>query len=245
MGDKMVIPGPGDDAGDGSGAGESGADDGEQRELLNWDLLFDFHAMIGELEQTDGIVEVHAVMHDPVPNFTIETIEHGLGIRVPNHIRSFYQVTDGLEFSWSYEQDGEVVPGGGAHLFDFATVFDTWLDTLWGVEGERSEEEQDFLWSLRGFDDGAHPQLAEMVVMCVEEEYPTYDLFVHDLSSRRSRLLDVSFREYFDCLLASRGTYGWRVLLAEEGDPHDERAARFYEVAERFFPAKDLERWRS
>ncbi len=146
--DKMVIPGPGE---------ESSEPDSEQRVLLNWDLLFDFHAMIGELKRTEGIVEVQARMHDPVPTFTIETIEHGLGIRVPKHIRSFYQITDGLEFCWSYERDGDVVPGGGAHLFDFATVFDNWLDTLWQSSDEQTRDEQDFLWTLRGFDRHSPP----------------------------------------------------------------------------------------
>ncbi len=79
--------------------------------------------------------------------------------------------------------------------------------------------------------------------MCVEEEYPTYDLFVHDLKTHTSRLLEVSFREYFDCLLASRGTYGWRAMLLEDADADDERTAQFLEVAQRFFPRDELTRW--
>lgn len=222
---------------------------------LGWDLLFDFHAMIAELEQTPGIVEVKSAVHPPVPIFTIETIEHGLGIRVPEHIRSFYMVCDGLEFSWSYEDDEEVLPGGGAHLFDFATVFDSWLDSLWVVGGDLDEETQDFLWTLRGFDRTyqsdwfqAHDDLKEpvdeqMVVMCVEEEYPSYDLFMHDLSTGDSRLLNASFRDYFDCMLASRGIYGWQRLLFDEAEQQgdfEELLAR----SERFFPAEALARWR-
>lgn len=239
MADKMVIPGPG---GDKPGSGEERQ--AEQRELFNWDLLFDFHAMIGELRQIDGIVDVQSTMHDPVPNFTIETIEHGLGILVPRRIKSFYQITDGLEFSWSYERNGQTVAGGGAHIFDFATVFDSWLDSLWHSESDRSDEEQDFVWSLRGVDAGLEPDSSQMVVMCVEEEYPTYDLFLHNLDTGSSELLEVTFREYFDCLLASRGTYGWRSLLAEDADADGEDAASFFEVMDRFFPSAKLERWR-
>lgn len=248
----MVIPGPGDDkpgsddeqSADEFGAEQSGAEQLKkaQRELFNWDLLFDFHAMIGELRQTDGIVDVQATLHDPVPTFTIETIEHGLGIRVPRRIKSFYQITDGLEFSWSYERDGETVPGGGAHIFDFATVFDNWLDSLWQTDPEQSDEEQDFLWSLRGVDRRCGPQTSTMVVMCVEEEYPTYDLFLHDLDTGHSELLELTFREYFDCLLESRGTFGWRALLAEDADGAD--AEDFFEVMERFFPRVKLDRWK-
>lgn len=225
-------------------------------QALGWDLLFDFHAMVGELKATEGVVDVQAKIHPPVPLFTINTIEHGLGIRVPQRIRSFYLVCDGLEFSWSYQEGSKVVPGGGAHLFDFATVFDTWLDTLWLSGEEMSEEEYDFMWTLRGFDRTFHAPSAaqsdpeddlskrEMVVMCVEEEYPTYDLFVHDLQTHTSRLLDVSFREYFDCLLASRGTYGWQNLLLEDAAPRARELGDFYKVVERFFPPSDLNRWR-
>lgn len=219
---------------------------------LGWDLLFDFHAMIEELRATEGIVDVQATIHPPVPLFTINTIEHGLGIRVPPRIRSFYMVCDGLEFCWSYEQDSQVIPGGGAHLFDFATVFDSWLDSLWLSEASMSAEQVDFMWTLRGFDRTFYdPALGasalaqrEMVVMCVEEEYPTYDLFVHDPKTRTSRLLDASLREYFDCLLATRGTFGWQKLLLEDPEGEADNLSDFFQRTERFFPPSDLRRWR-
>lgn|GEM_PF-3030371 len=249
---------PGDAAaGEGGESGEEApavALQGSQS--LGWDLLFDFHAMVEQLRATDGIVDVQATIHPPVPLFTINTIEHGLGIRVPARIRSFYMVCDGLEFSWSYEQDSRVIPGGGAHLFDFATVFDSWLDSLWLSEETMSAEQVDFMWTLRGFDRTFHaPSLGssapaeglaerEMVVMCVEEEYPTYDLFVHDPQTRTSRLLDVSFREYFDCLLAARGTYGWQKLLLEDPEGEEDKLSDFYRLTDRFFPPSDLSRWR-
>jgi hypothetical protein len=234
--------------------------DPTQQECLNWDLLFDFHAMVETLKETDGIVNIRSKMHDPVPGFTIATIEHGLGIRIPTRIKSFYQVSDGLEFSWSYQKDGEVHPGGGAHLFDFATVFDHWLESLWRSDtrhpetnqqetnqqetNQPDEDELDFLWSLRGFDKRCDPQRSSMIVMCVEEEYPTYDLFVHDLDQRSSHLLELTFRDYFDHLLTSRGTFGWQALLTEDADFDHPMADEFFEVAERFFPDADLSAWR-
>ncbi|MFP4597945.1 MAG: hypothetical protein ACLFVJ_06825 [Persicimonas sp.] len=220
--------------------------DADRREGVGWDLIFDLMAMIAELKSTDGIVEVDFQIYDPVPVFTIETIEHGLGVRVPERIKSFYRVTDGLDFSWSYTgPDGQIVPGGGARICDFATVFDNWLDVLWRAEArhdedQHSEDQQDFFWSLRGFDQYSAPDSDDMVVMCVEEEYPTYDLFVHDLASRESRLLDLSFGEYFECLIASRGTHGWRIPLTEGADTD---APEFSDLAERFFPDTDFGRW--
>lgn len=233
----MVIPGPDDES------GSVGTDSSETRELIGWDLLFELHAMAGELRQTDGIVDVHLRTHEPVPNFTIETIEHGLGTVIPARIKSFYMVTDGLEFSWNYVLDGEKYPGGGAHLFDFATVFDTWLDLLWHGGEEHTDEQHDFFWSLRGFDRPRHTHDSDMVVMCVEEDYPTYDLFLHDVDTRESHLLELTFREYFDSLLACRATRGWRFVLSEDADRDDARAQRFFEITERFFPDVDLSGW--
>ena len=235
MANKMVIPGPGEEP--------NGAQHEKKRQLLNWDLLFDFRAMVAELEETEGIVDVHWRMHDPIPNFTIETIEHGLGVTVPHRVRSFYEVSDGLEFSWNYVIDGEKHAGGGAHLFDFATVFDNWLDSLWLGEVGQDAEDEDFLWSLRGFDQHSHPDFSDMIVLCVEEEYPTYDLFLHDLDQRSSELLELSFREYFDFLLETRGVYGWQFLLSEHASADDPRAEHFFEVVEHFFPDVDLTRF--
>ncbi len=245
MGEKMRIPGP--DA-ESEHPERSDQPDGGGREGVGWDLVFDLMAMIGELKATDGIVDVDCRMYDPVPIFTIETIEHGLGIRVPERVKSFYRVTDGLDFSWSYTgPDGEILPGGGAQICDFATVFDNWLDVLWRAdapnnEDQHSEDQQDFFWSLRGFDQYSAPGSDDMVVLCVEEEYPTYDLFIHDLDSRDSRLLDLSFGEYFDCLLASRGTHGWRLPLTEA--EHTD-AREFFELVDRFFPDTDFSRWKA
>lgn len=235
MSDKVIIPGH--DAPDEEGSPRSG----ERDDNLGWEILFEFQAMIAELRQTEGIVDVYLRRYEPVPDFTIETIEHGLGTRVPDRIKSFYRVTDGLEFGWSYAADGQTRPGGGAHLFGFATVFDNWLDSLWSVDQEDfSESELDFLWSLRGFDRLGDAEAGHMIVFCVEEEYPTYDLFIHDLQTRDSNLLDLTFGEYIDGLLESRGAYGWQHLLTEEPAEDSSITDHVFEMAERFFPEADL-----
>lgn len=230
MSKKMTIPGP-----EGVGDPESGPQDESPR--VGYDFLFDFKAMLAQMRDHERIVEVHAQTFNPVPGFTIETIEHGLGIVIPGRIRSFYEVTDGLEFEWSYlDDDGEVQPGGGAHLWGFTQVFDVWLDTLWKTP-EDADVDADFVWNLRGFDATHLADTDEMVVLCVEEEYPTYDLFLHDPETSQSQLLELSFVDYFDRLLDTRGTYGWQALFGEEDRRAGEAAT---ELIEELFPDADI-----
>lgn len=230
---KMTIPGP-------DGPGESidlSHDKEDEVDEIGFEFLFDFKAMIEEMRGHERIVEVHARTFDPVPGFTIETIEHGLGIIIPRRIRSFYEVTDGLEFRWTYVDDeGEERAGGGAHLWGFTRVFDVWLDTLWKTPAG-DDIDEDFVWNLRGFD-GLHlSDREEMVVLCVEEEYPTYDLFLHNPDTSRSELLELRFVDYLDRLLETRGVFGWQAMWGEEERDDGVRAR---EVIEDLFPDVDL-----
>jgi hypothetical protein len=226
----MTIPGPGGFDDPSSAAQDEPAG-------VDFEFLFDFKAMVEELREHERIVDVEARTFEPVPGFTIETIEHGLGIVIPRRIWSFYEVTDGLEFHWTYRDDeGEERVGGGAHLWGFTRVFDVWLDTLW-KSPQDAEVDEDFVWNLRGFDGAHQSDTDEMVVLCVEEEYPTYDLFLHDPQTSRSQLLELSFVDYFDRLLETRGTHGWQALFGEE----DRRAgARARELIEMLFPDATL-----
>lgn len=223
--------------------GESGqgGQEGEPVRGVDWDFVFDFRAMVDELGQLPQVAEVRWELHDPVPDFTIDTIEHGLGLVLPERVTSFFRVTDGLELDWWYTDDaGEKRYGGGCHVFDFATVFDSWLDTLWTSHAGDDAAREDFRWTLRGLD---RPGLSddEMVVFCVEEEYPTFDLFWHDLRSGATQLLDITFQDYFACLLQTRGLVGWQRLLTEDdGDPAALGDVR--ERLERFFPKVDPDR---
>lgn len=226
---KMTIPGP--------EAAEESSSAQDEPEQVEFDFLFDFKAMVAEMRDDDRFVDVYAQTFDPVPKFTIETIEHGLGIVIPRRIRSFYEVTDGLEFEWSYrDEDGEVHPGGAAYLWGFARVFDVWLETLWKTP-EDAEVDEDFVWNLRGFDGAHRAETDEMVVLCVEEEYPTYDLFLHDPESSRSQLLELNFVEYFARLLDTRAVHGWQAIYGEE-DRRAGDAAR--DVMEQLFPDADI-----
>lgn len=209
MAKKMTIPGP-------EAAEESSSPSEEEPKHVDYDFLFDFKAMVSEMREHERIVDIHAQTFDPVPRFTIETIEHGLGIVIPRRIRSFYEVTDGLELEWTYrDDDGEVQIGGGAHLWGFTRVFDVWLDTLWKTPDD-ADIDEDFVWNLRGFDATHRAESEEMVVLCVEEEYPTYDLFLHDPETSRSQLLELSFVDYFERLLLTRGVHGWQAIYGEE-----------------------------
>ncbi len=233
---KLVIPDPDD--------GDDGADT-DQTDRIGLEYTFDLRAMIGELEESEAIVDLEAEVGSPVANFTIETMEHGLGTTIPRFVKRLYRVVDGVRVEWSFEHDGEVEPGGAIHLHDFATVFDSWLDELWTGGEEVDEETEEFLWSLRGFDAAAEPGDDRWTVVCVEDaDYPTFDLFLHDRREHRSHLLSVDFESYLKLLLRTRGTYGWVHALAEvdgEPPPYIARWRRhFRETMPRVFPEVDL-----
>lgn len=263
MSKKLRIPGPGDegdsDNADNPGDPSAGSSGHDSPRELGWDFLFDFRAMAGELEEREGVEEVHWEMNDPVPEFTITTLEHGLGASIPERIKRFYLLTDGLKLTWRMRDSeaGDSEAGGGVEIFDFGTAFGPWLDDLWPTDPDlpESEARQDFLWSLRGFDRVPGPANAPdapdasspMVVMCVEEEYPSYDLFLFDPASRDTFLLELDFRGYLHALLETRATHGWQLLALEDPEaafeahptwrPRAERARRHIE---RLFPEAEL-----
>ncbi len=235
--DKLIIPDP-DDAEDGEVARTR-----HDERTVDWEYIYDLRQVVEELESTDGIVDVECHIADPVPTFTIETLEHGLGFDIPRRIKQLYVVADGFHLEWSLECEGERIPGGGIELFDFATVFDSWIDELWPAD--TSPEEEAFLWSLRGVARFPDPERDEMVVLCVEEEYPTYDLFLHHPKRQTSQLLTVGFQRYLELLLETKGTYGWHHLVAEDGVQNDrqrERVRHFEDVMTHHFPDTDLDR---
>lgn len=239
VGDKLHIPGPDDE----------GSARSESRETLSWEFVLDFREMVRELERRDDVVDVEWQIGDPVPTFTVETIEHGLGTTIPRFVKRLYRLADGLHLEWSLLEDGERKPGGGIGLFDFATVFDSWLDELWTSDPELDPSERDLLWSLRGFDARPQPDGERMVAVCVEDvDYPTFDLFLHDLETRRSHLLELDFQDYLRRLLETRGTYGWVHHFADlaEDDPADcRRRQQFRRRMARLFPEVDLEAYRA
>jgi len=237
---KLTIPGP-------DGEGDETAEAGES-EPIDWEYPFDVREMAGRLADDDRIAGVECEVGSPVANFTVETMEHGLGTTVPRFVKRLYRVADGLHLAWEVDDGDGTRPGGGADLFDFATVFDNWLDELWTDADGLDERESDFLWSLRGFDASPEPGDDRMVVVCVEEtDYPTFDLFLHDLETHQSHLLGVDFHTYLTCLLETRGTYGWVHALADvDGQPPDyiERwRSHFRGTVEELFTDVDLQNY--
>lgn len=244
---KLVIPDPNDgEGGDGAGEGGDGGADTQETERIGWEYAFELRAMVRELEEDDRIAEVDAEIGSPVANFTVETMEHGLGQTIPRFVKRLYHVADGVRIEWTLEDGDEVRPGGGIHLYDFATVFDSWLHELWSGDPELDEETSEFLWSLRGFDGAPEPEGDRWTVVCVEEnDYPTFDLFIHDRTTHQSHLLSVDFETYLEMLLETRGTYGWVHALADfEGAPpaYVQRWRRhFRETMHEVFPEVDLD----
>lgn len=236
MGKKLHIPDPEDEE------GEAELIEGEE---VDWDFVLNFQSIVEELKSTDGIVDVEYAHYNPVSNITLETLEHGLGLTVPERIMQFYLRTNGLELHWRAEIDGEVVPGGGFQLLHFEAVFDNWLDELWPVGEELDEETEDFLWTLRGFDARPDADGRWMSVFCVEDEHPSFDLFLHDPNNYESHLLEVDFPAYLKFLFETRGAFGWVPLVSDIDPEEDEQLAaemeRFWRIMETYFPRADLD----
>jgi hypothetical protein len=215
----------------------------EERDSLDWEYLLDFRQMVHELKTDDAVCNVEWATYDPVPDFTLETMEHGLGLTVPEFITEFYRLTDGLYLSWDRRTNDGPVPGGGFEVFDFATVFDSWLDTLWANDTP-DDCDDDFLWSLRGIAETPADQMPEMIVMCVEEEYPTFDLFIHDADTFDSHLLGLDFHDFLYALLETRGVYGWPYLVCEDewadNTPQARRRDRARHRLEDWFPDAEI-----
>lgn len=237
---KMVIPGPTGDGGESLQVDQNG--EKEDENVFDWDFVLNLREMVAELASNDSIVDLSYEIFDHAPAVTINSIEGGLGNKIPKRIKMFYEMTDGFELSWDYLEDGQKRPGGRCHLFAFTKVFDLWLDELWTLPVPEDVDE-DFLWSLRGFDRQA-PGARDWIVMCAEEEYPTYDLFLYDEKETSFHLLQLSFQDYFKHLLETRGFWGWQYLFAEDTLEIDERRQRridaFFERMEKLFRDVDL-----
>jgi len=235
-------------SGDGTGSVEGGGSDSvafrsDDRDKLGWEFLLDFRQVVHELEQDEAVCHLEWATYDPVPDFTLETLEHGLGLTVPEFITEFYRLTDGLYLSWDRKTEEGIVPGGGFELFDFATVFDSWLETLWPTDPPAGCD-ADFLWSLRGVAEAPGDDTGDMIVMCIEEEYPTFDLFIHNPSDRRSHLMQLDFHGYLHALLETRGVFGWPYLFSESDLEDDPELASIRQRAEQridaWFPETSL-----
>jgi hypothetical protein len=227
---------------------ETSPTEGSRNLTTEW--LWEMNSVVNTMHARDDI-EVHVYEHyAPVSLFTLEQVESSMGIVVPDPVRSFYRVTDGLELRWSWRDGDRLIPGGEIHMHPFGTVFGNWLDTIWGKAATDAADVIDFTWELRGVEQQASWQNEAdwMTVLHMPEGMPFYQLYFHDPMSR-TLLLEMDFMDYCDALIDTRGTYGWQFLATEvDFDEQPEiraAAADARATLERVFPNVDISHLRT
>lgn len=217
---------------------------------MTLEYLFDLREMVEEMRKKSKIKVHRFDIHDPTPDVVVELMEAGLGSYVPELVLSFFKsVSDGLELKWDYEEDDELKPGGHINVLNFGRVFGSWLDELWGVSAEdASEKDVNFTWELRALEALEVGDRKVMTVLHVAEDEPTYELYFHDPYGA-SHQLDLDFVDYFECLLDTRGFYGWQYMVSDvdfDQVPHAaERAREFHRVMPGLFPDEVFTRYRN
>lgn len=217
---------------------------------LTLEYLFDLRELVDEMQAKPAIEVRRFDIHEPTPDVVVELMEAGLGSYVPELVLSFFKsVSDGLELEWTFKEGGESKPGGHINVLNFGRVFGSWLDELWGVTADGADgAEVDFSWELRALEAVQVGDRKMMTVMHVAEEQPTYDLYFHDPRGATHRL-DLDFLDYFECLLDTRGFYGWQFMVSDvdfdEVPYAAERAREFHRVMPELFPGENFTRYRN
>lgn len=229
-------------------------EDLEQRRMFSIRLIEDLRVIERDLLEREDVVDVVLRMEEPAPEFTITTIENGLGRELPRDIKSFYRVLNGFELSWSFVDElGLKQPGGHIQIFDIARVFGFWFDTLWVHDPNRTEEELDFLWSLRGLDGGGQagetmlPDSPMTVLHLLGDWGSDYELMLFHGPDHLS-LMQMDLMSYVYYALETRGLGLWRQVVSAMDLSHPryaelEQGRVFFERLARFFPDVDLEEY--
>ncbi len=212
------------------------------RQRLGLEDLLSFQAIADELLERDRTRLLDFEIHKPAPEILISTIEAGLGATIPDSILSFYKrVSDGLDLRWSYEEDGQEVPGGQIGMLNFARVFGSWLDELWGVFTE--VEREDFSWEVRGLEKPSPYTGRFQTVLHFDERTRQYGLYYYDPHGVALKL-NCDYLEYIDLLRVSRGFYGWQFLISDvDLEAHGlarNVADKFHQTMPVLFPGDDF-----
>lgn len=213
------------------------------------DWLFRMGDAVEEMYRDKRFKVDHFESFRPPPEVVVSTLEHRLGLHIPETIMSLYHVTDGLELRWRFnDQDAGITAGGRVHLFGFGEVFGNWVDRIWGVVGDdASSEKEDFTWELRGFDE-ASDESDYLAVMHVPESLPTFNLYFYAPHGRVYRL-DTDFVGYVEHLATTRGLNGWQYMISDADFGTDAVAREAVERCSRqmssLFPEVDLGGYRT
>jgi hypothetical protein len=218
--------------------------------LITNEWLWEMNDAVDAMYARDEI-EVHVYDHyAPVSLFTLEHVESSMGIVIPDQLRSFYRVTDGMELRWSWRDGDELKPGGQIHMHPFGTVFGNWIDKIWGKAASDETDLIDFTWELRGVEQqaGWTDESDWMTVLHMPEGLPFYQLYFHDAMTQ-TLLLDLDFVDYCNALIDTRGAYGWQFLATEvdfdEQPEVRELAATALSTIGEVFPTVDISHLRT
>lgn len=205
-------------------------------EQLGFDFIEAFLDLTESLVQHERTRDVSHHIERPTPEFTLRVVEDGLGTPLDAELKSLYRLTDSIEFTWGYVDEGgaAVRHGGAMHIAPFMRTFGRWLGEIWPEEelpegaSDEARAAYELRWQLRGFDtpmrDGAL-----WGALTLDEQSGAYQLYAYDRKRQRAVPLDLSLIDYLYCALGSCGSPGWQLLFApydfeenpwQAADPH-------------------------
>jgi len=216
-----------------------------------FDFIIDLTAMANELKDHPRVTKVHFDFGDSASEWMIMMIEDGLGFRLPNALKSLYRHADGYELEWTWKDASDTERmGGGFHLPGFGAIFDALRDAEWREQEGATEEELDFLWELRTFDDFGRPEwrakhnIEERVLIHITQTMTEPDLYLFHPDTGPV-LMDVTLLDYLYWAIEAHAIHRWQVLRSlydHERDPLSLGGLPdFFEASAALFPEIDLD----
>ena len=189
-------------------------DEEDGPELVSQDFVWAFVDLAQRLATHPSVVHHAREVDFPTPDFTIQTIEDGLGGELAPELKSLYKHSDVFRLEWYFRDGEERKLGGSIHLAGFMRVFGRWLDSLWVETPEMSEAERDFVWTLRGFDTPTAPGSLWGVLSMDKDAPSQYTLWARHADGHilpmRLGLID-----YLYCALGACGAPGWQLVFTD------------------------------
>lgn len=177
-----------------------------------------FEAMVAELKQNKKVGEVKATIKPPATDAQLALAAKTLGRPLEAEIAAFYREMNGFDLEWK-NLDGE--GDGHIHLLPVQEVFGSWKDSIWfegSPEFDRLHPFDFFIAEACAAFDRSESPLQVHFHYCGEERAPTL----------------LSFTEYLERLLISRGYFYWVHSVTEDNEDSSE-TEQFLEGAPRLF----------
>jgi hypothetical protein len=139
-------------------------------------------------------------------------IEERAGIKLDVSFNDYLFMADELSLCWDYELDDDEDNGGEFRLINLLNVFALKPQMLWTED--MAEKEQQLLRKHYPFDD--HPVTGDgaMGTFKIEPGANDPEVWFFKMPDERYRM-DLTYREYLDCLLETRGYFEWQYLFCD------------------------------